>query len=250
MKIVAAINGTDVSGPVLDFAVRAADILGADVEAVHVSPEPDDEAERAVRERQVPLRRLDGPVAATLRTVARASDVAALVVGARDLPHGRRPAGHVTQELMTSLPGALVIVPPSAREARPIRRVLVALDGRPESAVALAPIIHAAAHADLEVIVVHVLDPQQAPPYADQPHHFSEAFAREFRARHVPSVNVAIELRAGDPPDRLLDAAKELDADLVALAWSQILTPDRAAVVQNAVADGELPVLLVPLATG
>ena len=34
-----------------------------------------------------------------------------------------------------------------------------------------------------------------------------------------------IQLRAGDPPEKLLDAAKQLDADIVALAWNQTLAP-------------------------
>lgn len=244
MKVLAAIDDARVGAAVADFATHIADLLGADVEAVHVRTGA---KEPVLDDARMSLRVLEGPVVATLRAEAQAPDVAALVVGARGAPHGPLPAGHVTQELMTSLPRPLVIVPPNG-STRPLRRVMAALDGSVEAAQALDALIRRARDAGLEVDVVHVLDPQTAPPFEDQSHHWAQAFAREFGARHVPSDGREVELRVGGAPDRLLKAANELDADLVALAWRQVLAPGRAAVVQHEVANSSLPVMLVPVA--
>ncbi len=61
---------------------------------------------------------------------------------------------------------------------------------------------------------------------------------------------MVVELRCGDPATRVLDAAEETSADLVALAWHQQLGAGRAEVVRRAVAEGRFPVLLVPVAQG
>jgi nucleotide-binding universal stress UspA family protein len=247
MKVMAAVDGSTISQSVLDVAGRIAGLLRADLEAIHVGDGLPAAVEQTARELDAPLRTARGPEAEALRRAAQEPDVAALVVGARGLPHGRRPAGHVTQELMTSLPVPLVVVPPTERPAHRIHRILIALNGSPEAAEALRPVTRAALDAGLAVVVVHVLDPGGAPPFADQPHHWSEAYIREFRARNIVNGHAEIQLRAGDPPEKLLDAAKQLDADIVALAWNQALAPGHAAVVRNAVAEGDLPVVLIPV---
>lgn len=148
---------------------------------------------------------------------------------------------------MAQLPGVLVMVPAGGRHARPIRRVLVALDGSREMAAALDQVIHIVRSRAVEVVVLNVIDPASGRPYADQPHHWSAAFAKEFHARHAPSHDVVVELRCADPAARVLDTATETDADLVAHAWHQRLQTGRAEVVRRAVAEGRLPVLLVPV---
>jgi nucleotide-binding universal stress UspA family protein len=247
MKVLAAVDGDTSTGSILDVAGGIAGLLGAGLEAVHVGDDVPAAAAGAARERGAPLRTVPGPEAGALGRAAQEPDVAALVVGARGLPHGPRPAGRVTEALMTSLPGPLVVVPPTTRAVRRLRRILVALNGSPEATDALRPVTRAALDAGLAVVVVHVFDPRAAPAFADQPHHWSEAYLQEFRARNVVSADAEVHLRAGDPPERLLDAAKQLDADLIALAWSQTLAPGHAAVVRSAIAEGEIPVLLVPV---
>lgn len=149
-------------------------------------------------------------------------------------------------DLVASLPGAQLVVPRGHRPSHPPRRMVAALDGTPEAAAALEPVIAGALASGLDVVVVHVLHASAAPAFVDQPHHWTEAFRQEFGVRNAPQVAAPVELRAGDPPGRLLDAAKELDADVLALAWSQVLAPGRAAVVRAAMDAGELPILLVP----
>ncbi|QEC48300.1 universal stress protein [Baekduia soli] len=248
MKVMAAVDGSTISPSVLDIAGRIAALLHADLEAIHVGDGLPATISHLLRDHRTPLRTADGLAAQELRRAAHEPDIAALVVGARGLPEGRHPAGHVTQELMTSLERPLVVVPPAGRPSHRMQRILVALDGSAAAAEALRPLMRAAQDAGLTIVVVHVLDPRTAPPFIDQPHHWCEAYIQEFRARNVVDGDAEIHLRAGDPPERLLDAARQLDADIVALAWSQTLAPGRAAVVRNAVADGELPVVLVPVA--
>lgn len=248
MKILAAIDGSPISGAVLDTAANVAAVLpSATVEALHIGPQSDPDAAHAAAARDVPLRTLAGPVVDRLHEACEDPEIAALVVGAEGMGGGGTPAGHVTRTLMVSATRPLIVVPAGARPSRPIHRVLVALDEAAATNAALAPLLGAAQDAELDLVVLHVLDAERTPAFTDQPHHWAEAFAHEFRARHLGDQDMTLELRSGDPATRLLDVAAEQDADLVGLAWSQSLAPGRAAVVQAAVQAGDIPILLVPL---
>lgn len=246
MRLIVAIDGSD-SDAVLEHAASVAEAFGADLDAVHIGHEHDERATRTAGDHGVPLRLLDGPVAPMLRRLAADEDVLGTVIGTGAPTPDGLPAGSLATDLMAQLPGVLVMVPADGRRARPIRRVLVALDGSPETAAALDQVIHTVRSGAVEMVVLHVIDPASVPPYADQPHHWSAAFAKEFHARHAPSEDVVVELRCGDPAARVLDTAEQTDADLVALAWHQRLQTGRAEVVRRAVAEGRLPVLLIPV---
>lgn len=250
MRVLAAIDGSARSPVVLGAAARVAKVLGADLEALHVGEDDQGRAcacDAAAAER-IPLHVTEGRVAERLAEWATMADVAALAVGVRhdvaDLPD--EPHGDVLRELMTSLPAPLLIVPERASAVPEIACVMVAVESGPHAVAAVQAAGGAIAARGVRVVAVHVLDAESAPPFVDQPHHFASAFAEELRARAAPGAEIDIALRAGEPPGRLLDAAQELGADLVVLAWNQDLGPGRAAVVRRLVAGGDIPVLLVP----
>lgn len=201
MKILAAIDGSPISDAVLATAAAIAALLGdATVEAVYAGSKPSPEATHVAADRGLHLRTLTGPVIDALRDASERADVAALVVGVEGRGRGGMPAGHVTRALMVSLARPLIIVPAGPRPPRPLHRVLAALDEDAATDAALAPLLQAAQDAQLDLVVLHVLDGQRTPAFTDQPHHWAKAFADEFRARHMASRDdMVLELRSGDP---------------------------------------------------
>jgi hypothetical protein len=147
----------------------------------------------------------------------------------------------------TSLDKPVVIVPPDGRTG-PLRRALV-----PVEAVSplLAPraIVELAQGSELEVVVLHVHDEESLPPFTDQPQHETASWAQEFLRRYCPwgIGTVGLQTRVGRVEDLVPLVAQETDADIVALAWAQELAPDRAAVVEAALARVRVPVMLFPV---
>lgn len=199
-------------------------------------------------------RTTDSPCDTTLQTLSRAAaerGVAALVVGhdgARELIDSRPGDGSgALGTLMSTCTAPLVIVPDVDDQTHPIRRVLIALDGDPRTSAALLPLVDAFRRAGRTVIAIHVLEPESAPPFHDHPGGFVDAFSEAFRSKHLHSEPATLTLRSGDPATRVVDVAEEVGADLVVLAWSQVLAAHRAAVVREVVSAGRTAVWLMPI---
>ena len=57
-----------------------------------------------------------------------------------------------------------------------------------------------------------------------------------------------MELRVGAPEEQILEVARDVDADMIALGWAQDLSPGRATVVRWALEHTPVPLVLMPLA--
>ena len=249
-KVIAAIDDTAAARAVLVAGRLVAELFDARLEAVHVRDDGARTARSAARAAGLQLREVDGPVVKALVLEAQEPDVAALALGARATPAGRRPAGHVALEVITAVPRPVAVVPPEVRPEPDLRRLLVPLDGTSATAQALAEVIERACQRDIDVVILHVLGEESLPPFSDQPHHEAEAWVREFMARHCPAAAARAELRVGVPAHAVVSTAVETGADLIALGWAQHLAPGRAAVVQEVLERGRIPVLLVPIELG
>jgi len=249
-KVIAAIDDTAAARAVLATGRLVAELFDASLEAVHVRDDGARTARSAARAAGLRLREVDGPVVRALVLEAQELDVAALALGARATPAGRRPAGHVALEVITAVPRPVAVVPPEVRPEPDLRRLLVPLDGTSATAQALAEVIERACQRDIDVVILHVLGEESLPPFSDQPHHEAEAWVREFKARHCPVAAARAELRVGVPAHAVVSTAVETGADLIALGWAQHLAPGRAAVVQEVLERGRIPVLLVPIELG
>jgi nucleotide-binding universal stress UspA family protein len=246
--VVAAIDNTAAARPVLAAAAAFANLLDAEVEAVHAREDGERMARAAAEAAGVPLRTLPAPVVAALQEEAGTADVAAVVVGARAHRVGRRPAGHVALRLAASLPKPLVVVPPDARIAGAFASILVPLNGTRTTAAALAETLALARQHELDVTVLHVHELASLPLFTDQPQHELRAWAQEFLQRHCTHPEqVRLVTRVGLPGQHLLALADEIESDLIALGWAQDLTEGRAAVVREALERSRVPVLLVPV---
>jgi hypothetical protein len=250
--VIAGIDESAGARAVLDIAKRLAALLGAQVEAVHVRTETSGGAVAAIADAaKVPLSVRDGDIVAGLGAAVRERDAIALVIGSRDHPAGASPAGHIALDVVQSLEGTIVIVPPDATD-RPLRRVLVAVEGDGESAGLRRLFDHLGGRPLPDVIALHVIEPSDVPPFADSPVHETNAFEHEFRIRVasgllVDASHLRVEMRVGDAADALRDATHELEVDLVALAWHRDLSGGHGRLVREMLERGSIPIALFAL---
>jgi nucleotide-binding universal stress UspA family protein len=248
-KVLATIDNSLAARPVLAVAQSLADVLGARVEALHVKVDGDETARTAAASAAVPYRAVEGRVVERLVREGGDEDAAALVMGARRLPADPRPLGATAVAVATRLLKPVVVVPPEARVASSLRRVLVPLEGTDATSLAPRSLIEVAREASIDVVALHVVDADAIPAFTDQPQHEQPAWAREFLARYCPwgIESVRLETRIGRPADVVPRVARECGCDLIALGWAQELELGRAAVVRAALAGPHVPVMLVPV---
>jgi len=246
--VVAAIDNSAAARPVLAVALALAELYDAEVEAVHAREDGQHTARAAAAAAGVPLRSTTAPVIPALLEAARKPEVAAVVLGSRGVGAWSHRAGHVALELALSLPKPLMVVPPDAPTRGVFRRILVPLDGRRRTETGLAEVMTLAARHPLEIVVLHVHDRESVPLFSDQRHHELEAWTEEFLRRHCPEPEqVAFELRIGIPGEHVLKVARDTDADVIALGWSQDLGAGHAAVVREVLERSTIPALLIPI---
>jgi nucleotide-binding universal stress UspA family protein len=252
-NVMAAINGTPVGRAVLAVAEEVARVLDVSVEAVHVvdkgaGPNISAPATAAAASRSILVRMLDGDVEPALVEQARSPDVRAVVMGLRRTVAGSRPAGHVALGVMVSVLKPVIVVPPTTPATFRLRKVLVPVQGRP--ADALEDVMTIAKSAELEMVFLHIHDEWSMPSFEDQPHYDVESWSREFLARWVPGAGggTTMELRIGAPEEQILEVARDVGADMIALGWAQDLSPGRATVVRWALEHTPIPLALMPLA--
>jgi nucleotide-binding universal stress UspA family protein len=154
-------------------------------------------------------------------------------------------------QVVTAARKPVVLVPTHpGRPVSRVSRVLLPLDGTQETAGAVTEAVELLVGAGVQLVALHVFDPHTVPAFWDQPAHTARAWSEEFLARNLADHGAELETRAGRPEREVSDAAVMLEADLLLMGWSQHVEPERAATVRAAVADGTVPVLLVPLAAG
>lgn len=244
--VLAAIDDSAAAQPVLATAVALAPAFGATVAAVHVAEKVGDTAQAAATRFSVPLQVLSGDPFEIITSLAADPGVVAVVLGARGRPGGRRPAGHLALALADRLRKPIVMVPPDARPPAPVRTVLVAMEGSPTKTGSLCEAVRIASDAGLELVVVHVDDEASIPSFSDQVQHETDAYAREFLARHCPGATSArLESRVGVPADEIIAAVESVDPALVAVGWPQTDDPSRGAVAREVLDRSRIPVLLI-----
>jgi nucleotide-binding universal stress UspA family protein len=248
-RVIAAIDHSDASEPVVKMATAVADALGASVEIVHVI-EGDDEAGHPLTPVSgSPVRHVSGEPAELLPLIAAEQDVVALVIGARAHPGGPRPAGRVATVLASLTDKPVVVVPPGFDPPEHLHTVVVAMEGTPGKARALQRSIEISTRAGLEIVVVHVHDEDSVPSFSDQVQHEAEAYAQEFFSRHlIGAPQMRLELRLGNPAGEVLSAIASAQAELVAVGWPRSEDPGRGAVAREILGRSPVAILLVAVA--
>ena len=249
-RVVAAIDGADLSARVLASAAAAAPMFDASVEAVHVF----ETARAAARARHVAaaagvtLDVITGPVLARLTAHVMSRDVAVVVIGASTGPRPDQPMGRHSLALITAARRPMIVVPVDAVVPIALHRMLVPLDASPMTREALHDAVELARAVDVELIALHVHSYHALPMFTDQPQHEVPAWSDEFLRRYWPGSTPfpTLQHRVGVPADEIIRTVEETGADLLVLAWSQNLSPGRSRVVGRALRESRTPVLLLP----
>jgi Universal stress protein family len=248
-KVLIALDNSPAGKSVVANGLAFAALLKAEVEALHVQVDGSHTARTAAATAAVPFHTLTGPVVERLVEAGKQEDVIALAIGARGTPAARRPLGGTAAAVATALAKPVLIVPPDADPSPTFRRVLVPLEGTLSTSLAPRAIFELAADAQIDVLALHVHDLDSIPAFTDQPQHEQPAWAREFLLRYCPRGlgTVRLETRVGRSGELVPLVAEQCDCDLIALGWSQDLSPDRAPVVRETLERSRRPLLLVPV---
>lgn len=248
-KVIAALDNSPVARPVILTAAALARLLGAQVEALHVSEDGARLARSTAEAAGVELGTRKGPTVDRLVEAGSDQDVVAMVLGTRGTQAAAHAIGATALDVVTSLAKPLVIVPPDVARPGTLQRILLPLEGTISTSLAPKAVFELADGAKLEIVVLHIHDEASLPAFTDQPQHETMAWAQEFLARYCPwgVGDVHLDVRVGRRDEQLLRAAEETGADLIALGWSQELAAGRAPVVRAALEWGHVPVLLIPV---
>lgn len=245
-RIIAAIDNSAASAGVLRAALAMAPIVGASVEAVHVSEDSSRTAHAAAEKAGVPLQVLPGEPLQAIAALAGASDVSMIVVGAHGSPLRTR-TGHLALALANQLDKPILAVPPKAVVPRNIRRMLIAMEGTSAKAKKAPTAITLVEPGSLEILAVHVDD--SIPSFSDQVGHETEAFVREFLARYLPGwPKTTLRTRIGVPADEILTETEQIGADVLAVGWPQTTDAERGIVARELLQRSRIPVLLIGVA--
>lgn len=248
-KLLAALDDSAATRPVLEAALGLGRLIGADVEAIHVGEEDGVTATGLAEAAKVPMIRSAGPVVPTILLALDAPDVVALAVGCRGLEMGRRPAGHVTLEVLAAATKPVMVVPPQAVRTwtHPLRRVLVPLDDTSESSEALSAFLSDfVADADLEVTAVHVVDTETLPAFLDHPGRDIDAWQRSFQERNCPDAH-HLEWRQGNAAEEIIDVCSSVEPDLIVASFGGRLHADRGQVIRELLGRAASPMLVMPV---
>jgi nucleotide-binding universal stress UspA family protein len=251
--LLAAVDWGPVSSGVLAVANALVPLLADDVRVVSVRPASDhDVRDQAVRDQAVrdhpaalEVSVLQGEAGPSLVDASAEQGVAGIVIGLRSLSGGRRPAGHVTEHVITGSPVPVVVVPPAAVAGlEVVDRVLVPLEGQPRPGPLATGIVDRLLSAGVAVDTVHVISPATCPMFWDR-WEDRDTWTRQFVSRWSPAPD-GITLRVGDPAEEILAAAEADQASLVLVEWKRQLDHRTAHIVRDLLARSRRPVLLVP----
>ncbi len=245
--IVAALDTPTTARPVLRTALALGPVFGARVSAVRTDAEPHGSYEVEAGAAGVPLTVALGDPVDHLRRAADDPGTVALVLGTRGAA-ATPPLRPLAEAVAAATPKPVVLVPPEARPAPTIRRVVVAMEGTARSPRHLQRTVELVEASQLELFVVHVDDVDSIPSFSDHVEYDTEAYADEFLARYCPGApHARMATRIGRPADEILAACDDLRPDVLAMGWHQSAAPGRGVVVREVIGRTPVPVLLIAL---
>lgn len=246
--VLAAIDDSPTAEPVLVAAVVLSNCVGAEVRALHVADEEPASLIAQAKKAGVPLRIVSGDAAEAICNAIEDEDVLFVVLGSRRRAETSRPVGSIAGVVCQTSQKPVVVVPPSLRwqVAESIDRALVPLDGTDASSRSVRRAWHLLKGSGVDLVALHVFDPESVPRFWDATRDDFEAWSQEFLARHAETAT-EMEIRSGRAADQVLEVGRASKVDLIVLEWSQALRPGRAVVLREILSRAETPVLLLPV---
>jgi len=270
--VLVPIDGSGAAMAALPVARMVARMTGATVHIIHATTEPLSHEElfgklrlRPPDVRGVVVEQVTDPIAEAIVREAGQRQSLFIVM----TTHGKVPVrglGPIALAVLAQAPCPVVFVRPEAAlpregEGAPLHRILVPLDGAPETSAAAAPAIRFAesSGAELGLVLVAtagVAHPTQrgtlvTPRYVDQPHHEWPAWAQEFIRRTYhglgkrPAVPIRLLPASGKPAEQILRAASEWKTDLIVLVWRGRLDEEHGAIIKTVLLSAPCPILVL-----
>lgn len=256
MKILAAIDSRPSSRRVLVVARTLASMPAVDVEALHVHTRESDArcAASLAEALGMPLRVLVGNPSSAILQVLDDDDAVMVVVGTGG-PRGLGdPVGPVSRDVVVHAAKPVVVVPSEPIVAKAelpatpaTAKVVVPLDGDDATAGALSEMLDRLAEPGMEVLAVHVGTATISPRYWDHFYYDFPAWHGRIWQSGCRSATRPLQLRHGAVVPEVVSFAISEGATLIAVAWSQDVSPGHAAVVKGLLSSTSVPVVLVPV---
>ncbi|MFN0070940.1 MAG: universal stress protein [Chloroflexota bacterium] len=269
--ILAALDGSPLSGTVLQVARALAGASNLPVHVLHVSDSPLSTAEltgsAGLSRSDLPGLVLDsaaGPTEAAIVAAAKDPGCALLVMGARGWGlDPDRSLGHVASSVICDVRCPVVLVPPViAPTSEPVLaerlNILLPLEGTPTVAESVPPVLRLLGQQDRRLFILHVVHPEGTPSaqsraftvprYVDQPHlgwpvwvdEFAMRFCRELD--HCPREML---IAVGDAGGEIVRAAREHGVHYIVLTWNGRFDPQRARTVRTVLESTPCPVIFL-----
>ena len=248
--LLVALDDTPAVHGVLTVALGIAQMVGTEVEALHIS---DGErtariAAEATNAAGVHLHRTQGPVAEKILEALQAPQMVGAVMGTRAFRGGPRPAGSIALQVIAGMSKPVAFVPPDLHHlsAEAPRRLLVPLDSSVAASTAFLELEHGLRpDVNREITVLLALDGMM-PSMLDDPTRDMPEWGLTFLSRHCPGEQRSFEWRTGDPGSAVIDVAEQTHSDLIVLSFGGNLEIGHGAVVQQVLTRSLIPVLVLP----
>jgi nucleotide-binding universal stress UspA family protein len=261
--VLVALDGSAAAAAAIPLARLVASQLGAGVAALHIVP-PTGEPP-VIETAGLPVRRIIGDAAGEIVRAANDPAVALMVLTTHG--HAVTPGarlGHVAEQVIANSAVPLLLVRPEAAaqmHVRPLRRLLVPLDGTPSTARALHHIAALVRRLDASLDVLLVAAPGTeamergsigVPRYIDQPQHEWPGWADEVYERLCvccaglgAGIPTQVFVAHGAIGDEVIRIATTHEHDAIVLVRRSHLEPGRAQVLREVLACTPCPILLV-----
>jgi len=248
--LLAALDNTPAVGGVLTAARGIAHMVGAEVEALHVTNghETGRIAVGATEAAGIRLHKKTGPAAERILEMLHTSQVMGAVIGTRAFRGGPRPAGSIARQIVAGMRKPVAFVPPDARRlsTSPFTRLLVPLDGSAAASHSfLALEGRLCMDTDREITVLLTLDGVM-PSMLDRPSRDLPEWGRTFVDHHCPGQGRTFTWRTGDPGNAVIDVAEQAHSDLIVLSFGGNIDMGHGSVIREVLARAVVPVLLLP----
>ncbi|MGE5109659.1 MAG: universal stress protein [Acidobacteriaceae bacterium] len=268
-NLIVPLDGSELSRTPIPLVCRLIEIYGATPHVLYAGEQsgPDTMLARlGIEWQKVPgavLHETTGIASESILRLAKELPLAVIVM-CTNTGHNRKPNcfGSVTEAVLAGDPQRLLLVAPEyQRPKHQLKRILLAHDGTPASAVAVGPAADLAFRAGAEVLAIHVAAPRSggprqsgslpAPRYVDHPQYEWPSWAAEFGARLLAlgmpesSTKFKVIVAGGQVGSELAQYARKDEVDMVVLANSGDWKGCTHSIARVVIERSGCPVLLV-----
>jgi len=200
------------------------------------------------------LHRVKGHVATAILDAAEHHEAHVIALGLRSYHDGG--FGHVAEELLHRATVVLFVMRPSSQPLRVLRRILVPMEGSPQTSAAMQVADGALCAPGREIIMLHVVSDSTpaesgsmpAPRFMDHAHYDWNDWEREFQMRFARCPHGGrhrVLAQAGDIGDVIVARTQELEVDLVTITWKRRFEEGAARIAHKVLDECPCPVLIV-----